>query len=199
MSASQLFIKRGFDFFAALLGLLLTWPLVLIAWILASIDTNSNGMFRQKRIGKNAQPFTVYKIKTMRNSKLGRSPVAGMNQAEITTLGAMFRKFKIDELPQLFNVLVGDMSFVGPRPDVSGYADRLQGDDRQMLSIRPGITGPASLKYKDEEYILAAQERPQEYNDEVIWPDKVKINIHYIRNYSFWQDIRYILRTIMGK
>lgn len=199
MTTTQKILKRSFDIGASLVGLILACPFILIAWLLASIDTRSNGMFSQIRIGKNGHEFTVYKIKTMRNTQQQRSPVAGMNQAEITRLGSFFRKLKIDELPQLYNVLMGYMSFVGPRPDVPGYADKLKGPDRQMLTIRPGITGPASLKYKDEEYILAAQESPQEYNDKVIWPDKVKINIDYINNYSFWLDIRYILRTITGK
>jgi len=198
MTKTQKFIKRSFDIVASLFGLLLSWPIILVTWLLASLDTRSNGMFSQQRIGKDAKAFTVYKIKTMRNSKGPRSTVAGNNQAEITKLGAIFRKFKLDELPQLFNVLIGHMSFVGPRPDVPGYADKLQGNERLMLTVRPGITGPASLKYKNEEYILTTQSDPQEYNDTVIWPDKVKINIDYINNYSFLKDCKYILQTIIG-
>ena len=198
MTRTQKIIKRSFDLFASFIGLFFLWPVILIAWIFASIDTKSNGIFKQSRVGKDAKFFTVYKIKTMSNARGSRSTVAGMNQAEITRLGSYFRKFKIDELPQLVNVLLGQMSFVGPRPDVAGYADKLEGDDRKILSLRPGITGPASLKYKDEEYILTRQENPQEYNDKVLWPDKVAINIDYIDNYSFRKDIKYIFQTILG-
>ena len=198
MTNTQIIIKRSFDFSASFIGVLIVWPVILLAWLFASIDTKSNGLFKQTRVGKDAKLFTVYKIKTMSNSKQSRSTVAGMNQAEITRLGAHFRRFKIDELPQLVNVLFGQMSFVGPRPDVPGYADKLQGDEREMLLLRPGITGPASLKYKDEEYILARQENPQEYNDKVLWPDKVLINIDYINNYSFKNDLKYIFQTILG-
>jgi len=116
----------------------------------------------------------------------------------ITRLGAFFRKAKIDELPQLINVLLGQMSFVGPRPDVPGFADRLQGEERIVLSVRPGITGPATLKYRNEEEILAQQDDPERYNREVIYPDKVKINVEYVRSYSFWRDLRYIGRTVFG-
>ena len=116
----------------------------------------------------------------------------------ITRLGLFFRKTKIDELPQLWNVLIGQMSFVGPRPDVLGYADRLQGEDRIILSIRPGITGPAQLAYKNEEEVLANQNDPVKYNDEIIWPDKVRINREYIGNYSFFKDFYYIWKTIVG-
>ena len=123
--------------------------------------------------------------------------VAG--ESRITPLGAVLRKYKIDELPELWNVLIGDMSFVGPRPDVPGYADRLQGDDREMLELRPGITGPASLKYRNEEELLAAVDNPQEYNDTVIYPDKVRINRYYLHNYSFVKDIEMIVCTVIGK
>ena len=118
------------------------------------------------------------------------------NDVRITISGGIFRKTKIDELPQLWNVLIGQMSFVGPRPDVKGYADKLQGKDRVVLSVRPGITGPASLKYKDEEELLTEQSNPEHYNNEVIWPDKVKINVSYVKNWSFIQDMRYIYQTV---
>lgn len=125
-----------------------------------------------------------------------RSPLATDNLSAITRSGAFFRKYKLDELPQLFNVLIGDMSIVGPRPDVPGYADTLAGNDRVILALRPGITGPASIKYKNEETMLAAVDDPRAYNDRIIWPDKVRINKEYIRNYSLWRDIKYILQTI---
>lgn len=118
------------------------------------------------------------------------------NDPRITPIGRLLRKFKLDELPQLFNVVLGDMSLVGPRPDVSGYADRLVGDEREILELRPGITGPATIKYKYEELLLAQQDSPHDYNDEVIYPDKVRINLDYLRNYSLTTDISYIMMTL---
>jgi lipopolysaccharide/colanic/teichoic acid biosynthesis glycosyltransferase len=196
MSKKDKFIKRSFDIVLSLIGLFLTWPIILIAWILASFETKSNGMFSQIRVGENAKPFKIYKIKTMTSSK--GTTITTANDNRITKYGKFFRKYKIDELPQLWNVLVGDMSFVGPRPDVPGYADKLEGDDRIVLSIKPGITGPASLKYKHEEEILAKVDNPVEYNDKVIWLDKVKINKEYIKNWSLKKDIEYIKKTIKG-
>jgi len=197
MSKKDRFIKRIFDFTLALIGLILTWPIILIAWIIASIETKSNGFFLQKRVGENGKLFTIIKIKTMYPDKKGTS-ITTANDSRITKSGKFFRKYKIDELPQLINVLKGDMSFVGPRPDVPGYADRLKGEDRIILSIKPGITGPATLKYKNEEEILANVEDPIKYNDEIIWPDKVKINKEYIKNWSLKKDIEYIIKTIKG-
>ena len=180
----------------SVIGLVLTLPIILIAWVLATIETKSNGMFMQKRVGKNAKLFTIYKIKTMKKVDGISTSITSSTDARITKSGAFFRKTKIDELPQLFNVLIGDMSFVGPRPDVEGYADKLTGDDRVILTIRPGITGPASLAYKNEEEILAKQTDPKEYNDTIIWPDKIKINKEYIKNWSFSKDLHYIKETI---
>ena len=191
-------IKRIFDFTVSFLGLLASWWLIFIAWIVASFETKSNGMFIQKRVGKDGKLFNVYKIKTMKQVKGVDTTITSANDIRITKSGKFFRDTKIDELPQLWNVLVGDMSFVGPRPDVEGYADKLQGDDRVVLSIRPGITGPASLKYKNEEEILSKQDDPKQYNDEVIWPDKVKINKEYIKNWSLKKDIKYIIKTVTG-
>ncbi len=189
-------VKRVFDFSLALVGLLLTWPIILIAWIVATIETKSNGFFLQKRVGENGKLFTIIKIKTMHNNK--GSTVTTANDSRITKSGRFFRKYKIDELPQLINVLKGDMSFVGPRPDVPGYADRLKGEDRIILSVKPGITGPATLKYKNEEQILAEVDDPVKYNNEVIWPDKVEINKEYIKNWSLKKDIEYIIKTVKG-
>lgn len=180
---------------AALVALL---PVIVLAWVAASIETRSNGFYRQLRIGKDAKPFFVYKIKTMRPVEGMTTTITTANDRRITKSGAFFRRTKIDELPQLFNVLKGDMSFVGPRPDVAGYADRLEGEDRIVLSVRPGITGPATLKYKNEEELLAQQENPIEYNDTVIWPDKVKINKAYVKNWSFKKDIEYLVKTFIG-
>lgn len=198
LSAYDAFIKRLFDVVVAFIGTVVTLPVILFAWILASIETRSNGFFIQQRVGQHGKLFHVIKIKTMINVEGVHTNVTSSNDVRITKSGAFFRKTKIDELPQLWNVLMGQMSFVGPRPDVPGYADKLEGEERLILSVRPGITGPASLKYKDEEALLAAQADPRRFNDEVIWPDKVKINLRYIENYSFVKDIYYIWKTIVG-
>ncbi|KXJ43828.1 sugar transferase [Marinobacter sp. C18] len=189
-------MKRVFDLVFALLGLTLVWWLIVIAWLAATIDTRSNGFFIQKRVGRNGSTFRVVKIKTMRPVASFDTTVTSRVDPRITPLGAFFRRTKIDELPQLWNVFVGDMSFVGPRPDVPGFADQLQGEERAMLSIRPGITGPATLKYRDEEEILAAQANPEAYNRDVIWPDKVRINLDYIRDWSLRLDVQYIFQTV---
>lgn len=196
MSKLDLFLKRGFDIFFSLIGLFVCFAIICVAWVVASVETRSNGFFVQKRIGRNGRVIKVCKIKTMFPGDDKRSSIASNNIASITRSGKFFRKYKIDELPQLFNVLAGDMSLVGPRPDVPGYADRLEGEDRIILRLRPGITGPASIKYRNEESLLAAADDPVWFNDEVIWPDKVRINREYISNYSLLLDLRYILRTI---
>ena len=192
------FIKNSFDFIVSFLGLLFSWWIIFIAWIIATIETKSNGMFIQKRVGKDGKLFNVYKIKTKKKVDGVDTTITSANDVRITKSGKFFRDTKIDELPQLFNVLIGDMSFVGPRPDVKGYADKLEGEDKIILSIKPGITGPASIKYKNEEELLSKQENPIKYNNEVIWPDKVKINKEYIKNWSLKKDIFYIIQTIKG-
>lgn len=196
MSHMDMLMKRIFDIVTALFGLLLALPLIAVCWIVAAIETRSNGFFIQERIGRYGRPIHVCKIKTMYSTKSKRSPLASDNISAVTRSGAVFRKYKLDELPQLFNVLIGNMSIVGPRPDVPGYADALAGSDRIILALRPGITGPASIKYKNEESMLAAVADPLAYNDRIIWPDKVRINKEYVRNYSLWLDIKYILQTI---
>ena len=197
MTLTSSLFKRTFDFLLSFVVVVALFPIIIICWVAASIDTKSNGFFVQTRVGRNGELFRVFKIKTMTNKNIdSRSTISTADMNEITRTGKLFRQYKLDELPQLFNVLLGDMSFVGPRPDVPGYADMLIGADRVLLSLRPGITGPASIKYKNEEFLLAQQENPKSYNDEIIWPDKVKINIEYFHNYSFMQDIRYILKTI---
>lgn len=196
LTFSQMILKRSFDIFFSFLGLLFSFWLIFFAWLLASIDTRSNGFFIQKRVGRNGVLFQVVKIKTMRPSAVIKTTVTKVGDPRITKLGAFFRKTKIDELPQLWNVLIGDMSFVGPRPDVPGFADCLEGTDKAVLSIRPGITGPATLSYRNEEEILAEQSDPEEYNRKVIWPDKVKINLDYIYNWSLTNDINLILQTV---
>lgn len=196
LSPFQAFIKRLFDIIVALFVLLMAWWLILLAWLAASLDTRGNGFFTQQRVGKDGRNFTVVKIKTMRPLKHVDTTVTRSGDPRITPLGRFFRRTKIDELPQLWNVLMGDMSFVGPRPDVPGFADRLEGEEQMMLSIRPGITGPATLKYRNEEKLLADQEDPETYNRDVIWPDKVQINLDYIRRWSLRLDIKYILDTV---
>ena len=192
------FTKRGFDIVVSFLGLTFSWWLIFIAWIIATFETRSNGFFIQKRVGKDGKIFNVIKIKTMKKVEGVDTTITSSNDIRITKSGKFFRDTKIDELPQLINVLIGDMSFVGPRPDVPGYADKLEGEDRIVLSIRPGITGPASLKYKNEEEILASQNDPKWYNDKIIWPDKVRINKEYIKNWSLKKDIEYIIKTVTG-
>ena len=192
-------LKYVFDRMAALLGLLLIWWLLIVVAVLIKVKMPGGpALFRQTRIGRRGKPFTIFKFRTMTVGH-GGSSVSVAGESRITPLGAVLRKYKIDELPELWNVLVGDMSFVGPRPDVPGYADRLQGDDREVLELRPGITGPASLKYRNEEELLAAVDNPQEYNDIVIYPDKVRINRYYLHNYSFVSDIKMIVCTVLGK
>jgi len=198
MSAWGSVIKRVFDIVLSLIGIVLTGWIMLIALVVASIETKSFGLFMQDRVGQGGKLFKVFKIKTMRPVTGVDTTITTANDMRITKSGKFFRDTKIDELPQLFNVLLGSMSFVGPRPDVAGYADKLEGEDRVILSVRPGITGPASLKYKNEEEILAQQRDPKAHNDTVIWPDKVKINREYIKHWSLKKDIEYILKTIRG-
>lgn len=198
MTLSQRISKRSFDFLAALIGLVLFSWLIILCWLIASIETRSNGFFVQQRIGRFGTPFKLIKIKTMKNSKGPRSSITAQCHSEITKSGAIFRRYKLDELPQLLHVLFGQMSLVGPRPDVAGYADKLVGDDRIMLALRPGITGPASIKYRDEEYVLSTKAEPKHYNDTVIWPDKVSININYYKQYSLLNDLKYIKQTLLG-
>jgi lipopolysaccharide/colanic/teichoic acid biosynthesis glycosyltransferase len=198
MNAWGRFIKRTFDIVFSIIGILLTGWIMVIAIIVASIETRSFGLFMQKRVGKEGRLFKVFKVKTMKPVEGVESTITTANDMRITKSGKFFRDTKIDELPQLFNVLFGSMSFVGPRPDVEGYADKLVGEERAILSIRPGITGPASLKYRNEEEILAQQANPKAYNDKVIWVDKVAINMNYIKEWSFFKDIDYILKTVRG-
>ena len=192
-------LKYIFDRVAALIGLLCIWWLLSIVAIIIKIKMPGGpAIFKQTRIGRHGKPFTMYKFRTMTVNHSGSS-VSVAGESRITPLGAVLRKYKIDELPELWNVLKADMSFVGPRPDVPGYADALTGDDREVLLLRPGITGPASLKYRNEEEILAAVDNPQIYNDTIIFPDKVRINRYYLHNYSFVSDIKMILCTVLGK
>ena len=198
LSLRQIALKRGFDIVGATVGLMLSFWLILLVWLVACVETRSNGFFIQKRVGMNGKIFHLIKIKTMFQSQSKSTTVTCSGDPRITFSGTFFRKTKIDELPQLWNVLIGDMSFVGPRPDVPGFADLLTGEDRLILSIRPGITGPATLQYRNEEELLANVESPEEYNSEIIFPDKVRLNKKYIKNYSLMGDIKYIVKTFVG-
>ena len=189
-------LKRSFDILFSLIGLLIFSWVIIINWLIAAIETKSNGFFIQKRVGKGGSLFTLIKIKTMKQISGFNTTVTTKNDIRITKLGSFFRKTKLDELPTLWNVFIGDMSLVGPRPDVPGYADKLTGDNRRILQLRPGITGPATLKYANEEQLLANVDDPVKYNDEVIFPDKVRINLEYLDNWSLWLDIKIIIRTI---
>lgn len=191
--------KYLFDRIMAFVGLVVLSPILFVVWILIRIKMpDGSAVFTQKRVGKGGILFTMYKFRSMSAHHSG-STVSVAGESRITPLGAKLRRYKLDELPELWNVFIGDMSFVGPRPDVPGYADKLEGDDRRVLQLRPGITGPASLKYRDEEVLLAAQANPQEFNDKVIYPDKVRINLYYLDHYSFVADIKMIIATVLGK
>lgn len=197
LSFSDSVMKRTFDLIFSCIGLIATGWIIIIAYFIAMIDTGS-GFFSQIRVGKNGRLFKVLKIRTMISNKNVTTTVTTANDTRITTIGRFFRRTKIDELPQFINVFLGQMSFVGPRPDVPGFADQLKGEDRIVLSIRPGITGPATIKYKYEEKILSEQPAPELYNREVIFPDKVRINKQYILDYSFFTDLKLIIKTIAG-
>ena len=215
-------LKWLFDKLISLIGLISLSPILLIVALLIKWKMPGPILFCQQRVGRYGEIFTVYKFRTMtvkaeasvasRNSEA--TSIASQEQSRITPLGEKLRRYKLDELPELWNVLKGDMSFVGPRPDVPGYADQLQGEDREVLLLRPGITGPASLKYRNEEDILEAVDEAlqkgrrglpigittvQEYNDNVIYPDKVRLNRYYLHHYSFIKDIKMIVCTVLGK
>lgn len=216
-------LKYIFDRIVSFIGLLFLWPVLLVVAVLIKIKMPGGPVFFvQKRVGKDGELFNCHKFRTMKVASPQPSPegkgasnwstvsVAGDNR--ITPLGAKLRHYKLDELPGLWDVLRGKMSFVGPRPDVPGYADKLTGDDRDVLKLRPGITGPATLKYRLEDEMISEyvakkqaegdkrsmQEIAIEYNDTVIYPDKVRLNCYYYRHYSFWKDIEMIFATVLG-
>jgi lipopolysaccharide/colanic/teichoic acid biosynthesis glycosyltransferase len=178
--------KRIFDLFFATFGLILTFPILLLVYLIASIDTKQNGIFSQKRIGQFGLPFTIYKIRTFGLSEI----------KPVSRLGAFLRNSKLDELPQLWNVLLGNMSFVGPRPDIAGYYDVLEGENRKILELKPGLTSLASIKYANEDKILEHQENPIVYNDTVLFPDKVKMNLAYFYNNSLFGDVKILWSTL---
>lgn len=188
--------KRIFDIIASFIGLIALSPILLLLSVLIGIHMGFPIFFRQKRTGLYGMQFLLIKFRTMSTNHSG-SPVSVKGEKRITPLGAWLRTYKLDEIPELWNVLVGHMSFVGPRPEVPQYSDRLKGEELRILNIRPGLTGPATLKYISEESLLSSVEDPVKYNDEVIWPDKIRINLHYIENRSFWKDIVIICRTFL--
>ena len=206
-------LKYIFDRLVSFIGLLLLWPVLLIVAVLVKIKMPGGpAFFVQKRVGKDGKLFNCHKFRSM-TVKHNGSTVSVAGDSRITPFGATLRHYKLDELPGLWDVLIGNMSFVGPRPDVPGYADKLTGDDRDVLKLRPGITGPATLKYRLEDEMIAdyvakkqaegdtrpMQEIATEYNDQVIYPDKVRLNCYYYRHYSFIKDIQMILCTVLGK
>lgn len=191
-------IKWTFDRLAAFAGLLLLGWLLLVVAICIRVKMPGPVFFRQRRVGLGGRLFTMVKFRTMTLNH-GGSSVSVAGESRITPLGARLRRWKLDELPELWNVLVGDMSFVGPRPDVPGYADALTGEQRDILLLRPGITGPASLKYRNEEELLAQVPDPQRYNDEVIFPDKVRLNLLYLHDHTLLLDLKMILATALGR
>lgn len=215
-----MFLKFIFDRIVSLFGLIFLWPLLLIVAILIKVKMPGPIIFTQKRVGKGGKVFNCHKFRTMKVNH-GGSTISVAGESRITPLGAVLRKYKLDELPGLWDVFIGNMSFVGPRPDVPGYADKLEGEDRDVLKLRPGITGAASLKYRNEEEMIATfvQETKSGkniypnvdftnmsdgdialwYNDNIIYPDKVRINCYYYRNYSFVKDIQMIFATVLGK
>jgi len=181
--------KRLFDIlFSGLLLVLFFW-LLLLSWILAAIDTRTNGIFIQERVGQFGKLFTIYKLRTIQVGK-------HLDELQISTLGQFLRNYKLDELPQLLTVLKGEMSFVGPRPDIVGYYDVLEGDDRKILELKPGLTSLAALKYYNEDALLKKQAEPLTYNDEVLFPDKIKMNLDYYYHQSFCTDFKIIVTTL---
>lgn len=189
-------MKRIFDLFFSSLFLVILFPFFLLISLLVKLSSKGPVFFIQKRIGRYGQHFNMIKFRSMLDKLEDKNSVTCIGDYRITKFGKFLRKYKLDELPELVNVIIGDMSLVGPRPDVPGYADKLNNEDRLILNLRPGITGPATLKYSNEEKILSLQKNPTKYNDEVIYPDKVKINLDYYYNNSIWLDIKIIFATI---
>ena len=188
--------KRLFDIIFSFLGLILLLPLFIIVSILIKVDSSGPIFFLQERVGLHGKYFKIIKFRSMKVNQNDSLTVTLKNDKRITRIGRKLRKYKIDEIPELMNVLIGDMSFVGPRPDVPGYTDLLKGNDRNILNLRPGITSSASIKYSNEEQLLLEQEDPIAYNNDVIFPDKVKMNLNYYENNNIWIDIKIIFATV---
>jgi len=190
-------VKRVFDLTFSIIGLFALGWLILILALFAAFDTKLKGFYRQKRIGLKGRSFSLYKIRTMVDFEGFNSLVSTDRDPRITKFGRFLRQSKLDELPQLFNILKGDMSFVGPRPDVSGFADKLTGPNLIILTVKPGLTGPATIHFKNEDQLLAQHEFPEIYNRNVIWPKKVELNLNYVQEFSFIKDVYYLVRTFV--
>lgn len=182
-------LKRFFDVLFSVLALIFLFWILFLVWFIAVIDTRTNGIFIQERIGQYGKRFRIYKFRTIQK-------IHDPGEFQISRMGSMLRNFKLDELPQLFNVLKGEMSIVGPRPDISGYYDLLQDEHRKILELKPGLTSLASLKYYNEDQLLEKQSSPLVYNDQVLFPDKVKMNLKYYYHQSFCGDLKIIAKTI---
>ena len=193
-------IKYIFDRIFSMILLVVLSPFILVLYVLHKIKMpKGRFLYRQVRIGKDGKPFRIFKIRTLADDSEQGGSVTVAGDERILPFGRWLRESKVDTFLELINILIGDMSFVGPRPDVPGYADTLEGDDRVILKMRPGLTGPASIKYRHEDRILAQQANPQRYNDEDIWPDKVKINKEYYKNWSVWKDVAILWQTVSGQ
>ena len=189
-------MKRAFDILATSFGLFFLSPIFILLSIVIKLTSKGTVFFIQERVGKDGVLFNMIKFRSMKMIQQSKSTISVKGDMRVTKVGSFLRRYKLDELPELWNVLVGDMSLVGPRPDVPGYADFLRGEDRNILKLKPGITGPASLKYANEEELLSRQENPKEYNDKIIYPDKVRINLDYYYQSNLWIDIKIIFATI---
>ena len=189
-------MKRIFDLLFAVLGVILLFPILIIISCIIKLTSKGSAFFIQERVGKEGKTFRMIKFRSMHVVNKSYSTISVKGDIRITKIGAVLRRYKLDELPGLWNVLVGDMSLVGPRPDVAGYADKLEGEDRNILKLRPGITGLASLKFANEEVFLSKQDDPEKFNDEIIYPEKVRLNLEYYYNNNLWTDIKIIFATI---
>jgi len=202
MNHSGLYVRHGkrwFDFSAAVIGLLvLALPIFVLGLLILLVD-GAPVLFRQQRVGRQGRRFCICKFRTMTNRPVSGSPITVAGDARVTRLGQWLRRLKLDELPQLINVLKGEMSLVGPRPDVPGYLDRLRGDDARLLELRPGITGLATLAFRNEEALLAQQQDPRRFNDEILFPEKVRLNLAYQQSQSLTGDLACLFKTIFNR
>ena len=188
--------KRIFDLLFAFFGIIFFTPIFLVIIFLIKLDSKGSVFFLQSRIGLEGEVFNIIKFRTMNINQNSNSTITLKDDSRITRIGKYLRKYKLDELPELFNILLGEMSFVGPRPDVTGYADKLVGLDKNILKLKPGITSRASLKYANEEFLLTQVDDPISYNNNTIYPDKVRMNLNYYNNHNIWVDIKVIFATI---
>ena len=189
-------MKVIFDYFFAIVGLFISLPLLITISILIKLTSKGPIFYTQKRVGREGKIFTIIKFRSMTTTHKDNNTITIGGDIRITKFGKIIRRFKLDELPELLNILKGEMSFVGPRPDLPGYADKLKDENRKILALKPGITSQASLKYANEEEILANEDNPINYNNEVIYPDKIKMNLDYYYNHNLWIDIKIIFATI---